>query len=131
MLGYAPGTSPSTLMSPKVSIMYGVVAYKYPLLKVEEGQTSVRHIITDWANRLDLSIGKAWKPELTIGPLSPESTDPPEIGRLASLAVLVTGTSMIQEFLEVMSAEVFRGEVPVDDIRMIYIRDAALLSSVD
>lgn len=130
LLGYIPGTAPTSLSGSKVAIVYGTVMFKYPRSKDSLGNyIGPRKIITDWNERLDLNIGKAWKPELTIGILPPLSNDPPEVGRLACLAALVSGTSMTQEFLEVLSAEVFQGEVPTEDIKLIFLRDGAQFST--
>jgi hypothetical protein len=131
LLGFIPGIAPTITSGVKISIMYGAVMYKFPRTKDGSGYfVGPRKIITDWNERIDLEVGKAWKPELTIGPLPPQAGDPPEVGRLAALAALVSGQSMTQEFIEVISSEVFRGEVPTEDIRLIFLRDGSNFSTV-
>lgn len=123
-LGYVPGIAPDGTIGVRPRLVYGVCAYSYPLL-AESGE-GLRRVITDWDRRLDSSVGLAFQPQLPIGPIQSQPTDPSHIGRFAALAA-IPGRPTVSAFKEVMASEVFSGEVPADDVIVYDLKDASSL----
>lgn len=125
-LGYIPGITGSGTVGIHPRLVYGVAGYSYPSLA--EGGEGLRRVITDWDRRLDQAVGLAFQPQLPIGPLQPQASDPTHIGRFAALAA-IPGKPSAASFKEVMASEVFSGEVPADDIFVYDLKDASLLKA--